>query len=458
MNLTDAQILQMGITLVMALIVFVLAYSMNPRVSATLLILLIPFQPIATKYATANVALTFVLFIAFIMKGIRVRMPALVPSLGVLFAYLVSLAVVHPPTVGQHSVYVIAVLSAILVMWIAYDLALRQDDMRKMVNIFLLMNIFVIVYSFIQIAAGPGERVVFFGIQELHMMRVREDRRLTGPFGSAGIAAEYHVIVIFMIVYQLLTTREFWSRVGLLSLAATNLLLLVMTGNRGGFLVLIATGMLFLWLFRKTLGAARTMGIASAAVVVLAVSSLVAINLTQFDRLFERLLQTEVEAGIPDTRAIVWPIAWEAIKEEPILGHGPRLRFDGEEDGARYEGHLFIFYPHNLYLLLLFTIGTVGLVAFMVFLLTPLYRCIKSIRGSPQESYDTGLARTGIVIMSVIFIDGIKIDFMRYVMVDYWHFIFATIGMLLAACDRVDMHSHYLRSLEHGRMPAHGHV
>ena len=434
--LSNAQILQLSITLVLAVLVFIMAYSLRPNVSATLLILLIPFQPIETKYASANVALAFVLFVALLMKGVRIRVPMLPQISAVFFAYLISMGVVYPPTLSQHGVYVFSLLSAFLILWISYELSMRVENLRNVVNLFLIMNIFIVIYSLIQIVAGPGERFVLFGIQELHMMRVRGDHRLTGPFGAAGIAAEYSVIILFIILYQLIWTSEFWTRIGLILLGAVNLMLLVTTGNRGGFLVLIGTGMLFLWMFRKVLGPVRTIGIAAAAVVVLAIASIVAINLTEFDRLFERLAKTEIPSGIPDTRSIVWPVAWEAINEQPILGHGPRLRFDGEEDGARYKGHLFIFYPHNLYLFLLFTVGIVGMMAFIVFLLTPLIRCWKTIRQTLGDSYETGLARTGVVIMTVILIDGIKIDFLRYNLVDYWHFVFALIGMLLAACDR----------------------
>jgi len=436
--LTDAQILQMSITLVLAIVVFTIAYSLRPLVSATLLLLLIPFQPIDTKYASANVALTFAIFIGWIMKGVKIRMPMLPQILGVIFAYLVALSVVYPPTMSQHVVFVVSLLSAFIVLWIAYDLTMRVERLPDIVNVFLIMNIFVLIYSVIQLVAGPGERVVLFGIEELHMMRVRADRRLTGPFGAAGIAAEYTVIMLFLILYQLISTDKFWTRIGLTLLGATNLLMLITTGNRGGFLVLIACGMMFLWMFRKALGPVRTIGIAATAVTVLAIMSLVAINMTEFDRLFERLAKTEIEAGIPDTRAIVWPVAWEAVLEEPILGHGPRLRFDGEDDGARYKGHLFIFYPHNLYLFLLFTVGVVGTIAFVIFLFTPLVRCWRTLRHARIETYATGLARTGIIVMTVVLIDGIKIDFMRYTQVDYWHFVFALMGMLIAVCDRIE--------------------
>jgi O-antigen ligase len=435
--LTAAQLLQMSITLILSVVVFMIAYSLKPTVSATLLIILIPFQIIETKYGSANVALTFAIIIAWAIKGVGIRLPMLPQILGVLFAYLITLSMVYPPTMSQHIVYIISLISAVMVFWIVYDLTMRVERLQDIVNVFLIMNICVIIYSVIQLIAGPGERVVLFGIEELHMMRVRADRRLTGPFGAAGIAAEYTAIVLMLILYQLISTKKFWMQIGLVLLGATNLLLLITTGNRGGFLVLIGGGMMFLWMFRSVIGPVRSIGIAAAAVTILTITSIVAINLTEFDLLFERLAETEIEAGIPDTRAIVWPIAWEASMEAPIFGHGPRLRFDGEEDGARYEGHLFILYPHNLYLFLMFTVGIVGMFAFLIFLLTPLVKCWKSIRHSRVETYARGLARTGIIVMTIVLVDGIKVGFLRYAMVDYWHFVFAIMGMLVAVCDRI---------------------
>jgi len=283
---------------------------------------------------------------------------------------------------------------------------------------------------------------VFFGIEEFHMNHTRSDRRLTGPFGSAGIAAEYTVIMLFMILYQVLWTSNVWRRYGLICLGAVNILFLIATGNRGGFLVMIGAGLMFLWMFRKMLGPVRAIGIAATAVVFVSIATIVATTYTDFDLLFTRLADTEIESGIPDTRSVVWPVAWQAIQEKPILGHGPRLRFDGEEGGARYKNHLYILYPHNLYLFLLFTVGVVGLIAYIIFLVTPLVRCWSATRRSISESYEVGFARVGIVFIVIVFVDGIKIDFARFVLVDYWHFIFALIGLLIATCDRIKMMDH----------------
>ena len=125
--LTDAQLLQMSVTLVLAVLVFTIAFSLPPKVSATALILLIPFQPIDTKFASANVLLTIVVFIALLIKGIRVRVPLLTQILILFFAYMISWGLSHPATLGQHFVYILALVSAFFVLWITYDLTMRLD-------------------------------------------------------------------------------------------------------------------------------------------------------------------------------------------------------------------------------------------------------------------------------------------------------------------------------------------
>ena len=45
-------------------------------------------------------------------------------------------------------------------------------------------------------------------------------------------------------------------------------------------------------------------------------------------------------------------------------------------------------------------------------------------------------AKIGVVIMIVFLVDQLKIEFMRFALVDYWHFIFALFGLLVAVCDQ----------------------
>lgn len=436
MPLSDSIIFQLTIVLFLATIVFFLAYRLPQKVAAAALILLIPFQPVETRFGTANVALAFVVFLAMLMREKNVRLPMLPQILLLLFAYLVSMSFTHPSTHVQHGMYIFYFISSVLVLWIAYDLTWRYPTIHGIVNIFLVMNVLVVIYCFVQIAVGPDDKFRFFGREEFAMMPVRGNR-LTGPFGGVGVTAEYFVIMIYVIVHQFFTNPQRKDRMLLIVLAATNLLLLIATGNRGGFLTLLGAGILFLWMFRHLLGTGRTLRFALVGTIVLSISAAITVNYTGFNTLFDRLTETELEEGVPDTRSVVWPMAWEAIKQKPIFGNGPRLALIDARPGA-YKDHIVIMYPHNLYLFLVFTIGIVGLVAFMIFLTTPLYRCWRLSKKAGNDPEMLGFAKLGVLVMIIIFVDQIKVEFMRFALVDYWHFVFALLGVLIAICDRAD--------------------
>lgn len=433
---SESIILQLTIVIFLSTIVFTLAYKLPQKAVATALILLIPFQPVETRYGTANIALTFVVFTAMLMRERNVKLPLLPQILLVLFAYLVSMSLTHPSTQAQHATYIIYLISSFLVLWIAYDLTFRFNSVRGIIDVLFVMNVFVVIYCLIQLAVGPDEKLHFFGREEFSMMEVRGDR-LTGPFGGVGVTAEYFVIMIYLIVHQVLTDTARKDRFWLVLLAGTNLALLVATGNRGGFLTLLGAGILFLWMFRHLLGTGRTLRFVLLGTIVLSISAAITINYTDFNTLFDRLTDTEIRQGVPDTRSVVWPMAWEAIKQKPIFGNGPRLALIDAPPGA-YKDHIVIPYPHNLYLFLLVTVGIPGLTAFLIFLGTPLRRCWKLSRES-SDPFVLGYAKIGMLIMIIIFVDQIKVEFMRFGLVDYWHFIFALLGVLIAICDRLRM-------------------
>jgi len=434
--LSEDQIVQLTIAAVLAVILFVFAYGLPQKVAAIGLIVLIPFQPIETQFATANVLLTFVVFIAMLMRREKVYLPLLPQILVLLFVFMVSTSQVYSPTFSYHAIYMFSLLSAILVFWLAYDLTLRFENLRSVVHVFIAINLLVLVYSAVQMWRGYDVPLTFFGFSEMSMEAAREDGRITGPFGGSGMLAEYFVTSIYLVLYQFLTTTQPRHRLGLGLLTIANIAFLISTASRGGFLTFVVAGGLFLWMFRKELGVARVAGIVSGGVVALLLVGALIVNYTEFGGLYERLAETEVQEGIPDTRQRVWPAAWKEIQNHPVLGHGPRLRFPGEEDGQRYKGHVYIQYPHNLYLFLLFTVGVVGLLAFLAFFLTPLRRCWQVGHQWGVDPYAAGLAKTGVVVVAAILIDQMKVEFLRINMTDYWHYIFALLGMLVAVCDR----------------------
>jgi len=419
MPLSPSDIVQLTVLLVLATGLFFAAYSFPQIIGSTALLLL-----------------TFVIFLAMLLRRGEVRLPLLPQFLILLFCYFLSMSFVHEALYEQHAIYIIALISAILVFWIAYDLTFRYRSLRGIIAVLLAINLVVIVYSAIQLYVGPGQKVALFGIKELTMERARWDSRLTGPFSATGLTSEYLVIMVFVILHQVLFANKAWIRRGLIALAAVDLSFLIATGNRGGFLTLLGGSIIFLWLFRKELGAQRVVKLLISGAVMLTLVSVIVVSYTDFDRLFSRLTDTTFEEGVPDTRQAIWPKVWKKIKQQPLLGHGPRYNMQGGEHGARYQGYEYKQYPHNLYLFLLSTVGLIGFIAFMNLALRPLYRCWQTMSLSNLSLEYAAFAKTGFVIMIVFFVDQLKVEFMRISFVDYWHFIFALFGIFIAVCDQ----------------------
>jgi O-antigen ligase len=436
--ISGSETIEISLLLAIATVLFFVVYSMPQIIGATVLLVMIPIQPIDTKYATANVLLTYVIFIAMIMKREQVRLPMLPQFMFFLFICLISMSFVSKALILQNAAYIVSLVSAYMVLCIAYDLVFRFRNLSDVVVVFFIMNIIVAIYCAIQFAAGPNVKIVPFGIAEMTMIPAREDNRLVGPFMATGVTSEFLVIMIFLIVHQFFYVQKAWQKWALVALGTTNLLFLVATGNRGGFLTMIGGAGLFVWMFRKELGVKRVVAMVTSGLILLAMTSAFLINYSEFGELYTRLGETEIEGGIPDTRQKSWPRAIEHISDSPFIGHGPRYMPDGAADGARYPGWEYHQYPHNLYLFMLSTVGMVGFVAFFWFFLTPFVKCWQTLRKSLPSSYDATFAKTGIIIMIVVLIDQIKVEFMRFNLVDYWHFMFALFGVYMAACHRAE--------------------
>lgn len=423
----------------LAALLFFVASALPQRIATTLMMLLVPFQTVVTFAGTSSMVIAYLVFIALLLRGERVQVPMLWNFVVLLLWYLISISLQHPSTYVQHAVYIYALVSAFLVFWLCHDLVGRFKEPTSIINVFIWMNVLVIVYCAIQLWVGPGGRFRLFGLSDLSITRVREDGRLSGPFESAELTAQYFVVMVFLILHQFWHAESGWSRRGLILLIAINIALLVATGSRGEFLVLLGGCGLYLWLFRRRLGVMRALGLALSGSAVLAASSLIILTYTPFGGLFDRLQRTEIEAGVPDTRAVVWPTAWREIEKRPIIGNGPRMHFYLEESGKVYPHHTYIPYPHSLYLYLLFTVGIPGLILFLWTQGKVLARCWRAASAGGGDSYSEDLARTGVLIIVLFLIDGLKIEQMRLSLADYWHFWFGLLGVLWAVAGRASL-------------------
>jgi O-antigen ligase len=214
--------------------------------------------------------------------------------------------------------------------------------------------------------------------------------------------------------------------------------MLVATANRGGFITLVVGMGGLLFLNRKEIGTVRALQIAVGGASLLLVAAVAVTRLTGFDLLFSRLEEvTATQGGVPQTRALVWPEAWNRFLQVPWFGQGPTWRLPMEHLGATFPGHVYMDYPHSLYLYLLVTVGVAGFVAFGWFFLTLGRKLLYAARHVHYESpYVDGLVRLGPLLVGLFLMDQLRIEFLRPTFGDYQHFVFAFFGLWLGLAHR----------------------
>ena len=150
MDLTTGQYIQLIVGLFLAIVGFVLAYSGPERAVITVLILLLPFQPIESKYGSVNTGLALLVFTAFLLKGRIRQFPLAIYLWAVLLAYMVSFTQAPRATYPDHLYYIVAICANFALFYIMFNFVSRSGDVRGFFNMLLWMNILVDLYCFVQ--------------------------------------------------------------------------------------------------------------------------------------------------------------------------------------------------------------------------------------------------------------------------------------------------------------------
>ncbi len=440
MDFTPGQYAQLIIAALGGTVFFLLLFRLPEKASLGFLIVLIPFQIIDTRYGSLNMVMIYVAACTYLIQGRLSKLPFLGPVLLILFAFMIAFSQSHPEARLYHVIYLIGFFSNILLFYMVYNFLLRSQDWRFIVKCLLVMNVFVAIYCAIQFFAGD-QRFSFFGIQELSLNPPRKDGRLVGPFKATAETAEFFTFQCLIIASILVfrpSRKLAWMA---FSLVGVNLLFLIATGNRGGFVTIIFGTLLFLWMYRRELGFARVTKILTAGTTLFVALGIVAVNFTEYGMLFERLEETEFkEGGIPDTRGLVWTLAVKEIAKKPILGHGPKLAVSTR---GREVGNIeYVRFPHNLLLHLLYTTGIVGSLMWIGFFTAMALRLWVVRRASIDDRELATVPRMGLILLVVFFVSQLRIEFLRESLLDYQHYLFVIFATLLACGDLIRREIH----------------
>ena len=418
------------------LVVYVLAASSSRSVAIGVVLLLIPFQTVDTRFATSSVLVAYAMAGVLLLGGdIKVR---LLPSLGlIVLAYFVSLSQADRELMGLHAIYVFQFFSCLVVFLLAYNFARIVESQHTVVSLLLAINVLVLFYCLLQVFGGADGRFAPFGIDALafNKNRAGNDARLVGPFDNPGSTAGYFTIMILVCAAELMIARG-WRKTLVQLLILFNLVGLVATGNRAGLLVLVVMFPVLLFVFRQTLGTMRSLQYLIGGVLVLSIAATVAVNYTAFGRMLDRMEEvTETENGVPSTRAVSWPIAVERIKQHPMLGEGPFFVDPGTAATLGWLRDRMTPYPHSLYLFLLRTVGIVGLVAVLWLFIAVWNVARRALAHGPLAAGPAAFLRTGIVVIPAFLIAQVTLEFNRLATIDYAQFIFALMGLFVGVAD-----------------------
>lgn len=433
--------IQLILALTIALVFFVASTAGYARFILLALILFVPFQPITSKYGTINMVVTYLLAPAIFLAYFRERsiqtknLPLIIPFTILLFAYLISWALAPTGKLffTRYLLYMIQLGSNVLLFYMCYVFFKRESDLKLFFRILIFSNLLVIAYSLLQLAAG-GAQVSFFGISDLSLHANRTDQRLVGPFNAVGITAEYLVIQSMILGHYIVKTGEF-RKLGALMLLA-NITILIGTGNRGGFICSILAVGMFMYLYRRNLGLQRIMLTGLGFVLLVSLASFFLIRYTEYNVLYDRLLGTEIEGVTPDTRS-GWDLVLEQIVDRPVTGHGPRIvrrmEFENPPQNWPKANEYLTYWPHSLYLFILYTTGAVGIFAFMNW---GIAYWMMLVREKNRNQFATGLGAglpaLGMAIFVIVLIDQLKIEFLRYNLSDYHQYLAVLFGMFAA--------------------------
>jgi hypothetical protein len=432
LDLTGAQYAQLIVGVAGGILIYLLSLLAPERWIVSALIVLTPFQLIATRFGSLNMILIYVIFSAYIVKRNVRYFPFIIPFSILLLSYFLSITQSQKSIIIYNSVYIISIITNFLVFFIVYNYIKKYKDVELFFKCFIVMNIFVSIYCYLSFIPA-FEKLTLMGT-DISIINQNRSDRMTGPFRSVGLSAEYFAMSIIMLWYLALNKEWGKYRLILYILMGANFGFIVATGNRGGFLVLLGGVVLFWIMFRKSFSITRMFIYSLVGMLFFGIGSMLVMKYTKYNVLFDRLTNTSIEGGIPDSRSGPWPVAWENIQRKPIFGHRPRLGIP-QAMLSRDQSIPAMGYPHNLYLHILLTTGSVGLVAFMLFFLLLSIRLLRAGRYQVDDPFHDNLHRLGLIMVIMFLVDQLKIEFLRFHINHYQNWVFILFGSFIAFSD-----------------------
>lgn len=222
--------------------------------------------------------------------------------------------------------------------------------------------------------------------------RDRVDSRL----GNAAYMAVYMLFHIFFVAFLALRTKVNWQRAAYLVVGLVLAYTLLQTGTRGTFLGLVggvATTVAYVALFGRSVPQLRKYAL--GGIFALAVAVLVFLGVRDADFMqqgpLKRIANIDIQADLV-VRSTIWGMAWEGVKERPLLGWGQgnfNYVFNEKYEPSLYGQEQWFDRVHNIFFDWLIAGGFLGFIAyFSIMGALVYYLLVRPVFMRTDESFD----------------------------------------------------------------------
>lgn len=232
----------------------------------------------------------------------------------------------------------------------------------------------------------------FYGVSQLlgWLPALLGTSRLDTTFGNASYLAIYTIFHIF--VASFLWVRRFDKKDTVSRLYAfsiiLNIYILYHTATRGAILGFVGALFLISFLcafFAKEEKRLKKVGIISLVGVALFVTVFISFKESSFIQkspVLNRFASISFEETTTKSRFMVWNMAWEGVKEKPLLGWGQEnfnYVFNKHYDSGMYGQEEWFDRTHNVFMDWLIAGGFLGLLAYLILFFLALFHLWKSV-------------------------------------------------------------------------------
>ncbi|MFQ5511636.1 MAG: O-antigen ligase family protein [Candidatus Krumholzibacteriia bacterium] len=251
-----------------------------------------------------------------------------------------------------------------------------------------------------------------------------ESLRVGGAVASHGLLSDYCTISIFFMAFLFFRARNPIEKLIWALTTMGTFVVLLATANRGAFFGLVIGFVYFLYVFRSRFNLVRYVIVISAMLSFFLGAQLLLDKYTLAASVTQRMLGTQFEGLVPDSRVGVWEVPLRRSLEHIFVGHGP---YFGITPGLER-----MFWPHNAYIYYLFTLGLLGLASFLMIV----YRVAKTsfLHGHPAARGTFAGSVMGILhVQLLIFLfEQLRTDHQRNTDFVYIYIVWMLFGLIVA--------------------------